>query len=41
MVTIEEIRNIGQGTKPANEVAEESWYSLHILRKVSPYFSKV
>ena len=37
MVTIEEIRKIGQ---PREILATHSPYSVHVLRKVSPYFTK-
>ena len=37
LVTIEEIRKIGQ---PKEILATHSPYSIHILRKISPYFTK-
>ena len=37
MVTIEEIRKIGQ---PREILATHSPYSVHVLRKVSPYFTR-
>jgi phosphatidylglycerophosphate synthase len=37
LVTIEEIRRIGQ---PKDILATHSPYSVHVLRKVSPYFTK-
>jgi len=37
LVTIEEIRQIGQ---PKDALATHSPYSVHVLRKVSPYFTK-
>ena len=37
LVTIEEIRKIGQ---PREILATHSPYSIHVLRKVSPYFTK-
>jgi phosphatidylglycerophosphate synthase len=37
LVTIEEIRKIGQ---PKEILATHSPYSIHVLRKISPYFTK-